>query len=388
LVAGSLVVGQVLVGVTYIVAARDMGPVSLGLVATCFAIGTILATIFDYGLMPYMVREVAAGRITVLRARALVRTKRRFIPLLVTPTTVACLLIMPEPLDGAVMGMVGWLIWEAQTGGSLLRARDLFARAVTAQLAGRALGLAVTIVLMIPRPPEQALVIGLASSFALEALINHGCIGRTRTCPARPRVLLEAQRRSLSFGLVSLAAIGQQLDTPLVTAGGGAVASGMYAGAARLLGPLLFLSSSLALVGPSWLAGAQLDPDKLRREERRIRWLTFYLCICPILAAMAGPFVIPLLLGDQFAASGAVFSILAVGAMLSTLSQGLALVLQNRGAEKVVGRAISAGLILGLVVTYVAAVVGGPIWAALGFVVSQLYIITRLGVAVRARRSG
>lgn len=382
-VAGSLAFGQVLVGLTYVVAARSMSPAGLGLVATCFAISTIASTVFDLGVTTYLVREVASGELDTAGARALVAAKRRWLPLLVVPTTTAALLIMPSPVEGVVLGLVGWLVWEAQTANALLRARELFTRAASAQLTGRAVGLVTTLGLLLAGPPELALAVGLAISFLAEALIDRAFLGGVHAARAGARELWSVQRASVSFGLAALAGIGQQLDTPLVTTGGGLTAGGIYAGAGRLLGPLLFLSSSMALVGAPWLARARNDAAALRVEERRISKLALVLCLGPLLAAAVGPWLIPVLLGAAYAASGLAFSVLAVGAAFSTVNQGMAIVLQNRGAERAVGVGIGVGLVLGLATTYVLAVLGGPVWAAAGFSVSQFYIVAHLWVAKR-----
>ncbi|MGY1769947.1 lipopolysaccharide biosynthesis protein [Blastococcus sp. SYSU D00813] len=382
-VAASLAAGQVLIGLTYVVAARGIGPAGLGLVATCFALGSIGATVFDAGLIGYLVREVAADRVTLARGRAWCSAKRRAVPLLLVPDVVACVLIAPGLVEGLVLGLVGWAVWEAQTANALLRSQERFSRAAWAQLAGRATGLVVTVVLVVAGAPELGLAIGLVASFVVEAGLDRVFLGRAPEAAAGFGETLAVHRRSLSFGVVSLAAIGQQLDTPLATAGGGATVGGIYAGAGRLLGPLLFLSSSLALVGAPWLARAGKDPEALRREERRIGLLSLALTLGPLVAALIGPLLIPWILGDEFADSGPTFAVLAVGAAFSTVNQGMATVLQNRGAERAVGTAVGIGLCLGLVVTYVLAAVAGPVEAAAGFTLSQLYILGHLLVAKR-----
>lgn len=387
-VAGALAVGQVLVGLTYVLAARNMEPAGLGLVATCFAIGTISATVFDLGLTNLLVRDVAGNQVSMQRARALVSAKRRITPLLFVPTIAACLLIMPSWVEGVTLGLVGLLIWEAQTANSLLRALEKFSKAATAQLTGRLVGLLTTIGLLFVVDPELALSVGLVVSFAAEALIGRVFLGPSRTTAAPVREMVAVHRQSVSFGLVSLSAAGQQLDTPLVALGGGVAAGGIYAGAGRLLGPLLFLSSALALVGAPWLARARHDPEALRNEERRVGRFALVLAAAPLSAAALGPFVIPWILGPQYNGSGAAFSLLAIGGAFSTISQGMATILQNRGAERSVGTAISIGLILGLVATFALAVAGGAVWAAAGYTLSQVYIVGHLTARLRrVRRS-
>jgi len=382
-VAGSLMLGQLVLGLTYVFAARSMGPASLGLVATCFAIGAIGSTVFDLGLTSYQVREIAAGHLSMVRARSLTGAKRRAVPILVVPSMVASVLIMPAPLEGVVLGLAGWAVWEAQTANSLLRAMEKFSKAASAQLVGRLTGLVSTVALLFVGRPELALSLGLVGGFLTEALLDRVFLGANPARPTSQSDLLAVQRRTVSFGLVALAGVGQQLDTPVVTAGGGAATGGIYAGAGRLLGPLLFLSTSLALVGPPWLARAQHDPEALRAEERRIRRVALVLCLGPLLAATVGPVLIPWILGAAFVESGWAFSTLAIGAAFSTINQGMAIILQNRGHERSVGRAIGIGLISGLVTSYLLAAAGGPVWAAVGFTVSQLYILSHLCVTMR-----
>ena len=385
-VAGSLVLGQFVLGLTYVFAARSMGPASLGLVATCFAIGTIASTVFDLGLTSYQVREIASGQLSMVRARSLTGAKRRAALILVVPSTVASVLIMHTPAEGMVLGLTGWAVWEAQTANSLLRALEKFSKAASGQLTGRVTGFVTTVAILSVGRPELALSIGLVSSFVAEALIDRIFLGSNPARPASQREMLAIHRRTMSFGLVSLAGMGQQLDTPVVTAGGGAATGGIYAGAGRLLGPLLFMSTSLALVGTPWLARARHDPEALRTEERRILRAALMLCSCPLVAATVGPVLIPWILGKAFVESGSAFSVLAVGAAFSTVNQAIAIVLQNRGHERSVGHAISIGLILGLVASYLLAEAGGPVWAAAGFTVSQLFILANLSATMRRTR--
>ena len=121
----------------------------------------------------------------------------------------------------------------------------------------------------------------------------------------------------------------------------------------------------------------------LRAEERRIGRVALLLALAPLAAAAVGPALIPLILGSQYQETGPTFSVLAIGAALSTISQGAAITLQNRGAERTVGTAISIGLVLGLVATFLLAIAGGPVWAAVGFVLSQTWIVIHLKIALR-----
>ncbi|GAA1860981.1 hypothetical protein GCM10009836_46400 [Pseudonocardia ailaonensis] len=388
-VAGSLVLGQLFVGLTYIVAARGLTPAELGVIATCTAIGTIACTVFDAGLNNLLVREVAAGDLTALDARAYVRTKRRLLPVMLVPTVVACLLIESNHVTGALLGLLGAAVWEAQTANSLLRAGHRFGPAATSQIVGRGVGLVLVLVLVLIGAPELGLVIGLLASFALEAAIDRVLLGAPGTPARTQREALPLYREGIGYGLISLAATSQQLDTPLVALGGGAASAGLYAAAGRLINPLSFFANALGLVGSPWLADARRDPERLLAEERRFLRISAVLCLAPLVAAAVGPFVIPFLLGEAYRTSAAVFVVLALGSAVASMNQPLGIVAQNRGRQRTVALAVGIGVGIGLLATYALGAWGGAVWAAVGFLVSQAYILVHLWLVVRGlRRDG
>lgn len=385
-VAGSLVLGQVIIGVAYVVVARALSPAMLGVIATSVAVAAIAATVFDAGLTDFTVREVASGHLEMAEARGLVRTKRRLAVLLVLPVAGVSLVITPTPVLGAILGLLAFATWEAVAANGLLRAQERFARAATGQLVGRGTGLVVVVALQAALP-VYALPVGLLVAYVVEAAVGRVSLGRARAPARRQREVWGLYRQGVGYGLTSLAASAQQLATPLVAAGGGAASAGLYAAAARLLGPLGFLPTSLALVGSPWLATAKHDPVALRGEERRILRVAAVACVAPLVVAAAGPYLIPLLLGEQYRASGTVFLILAIGSVFSTANQPLAVILQNRGFQQRVAAAVGIGLGVGLAATFFLAVAGGAVLAAVGFTVSQIYILTHLGATVVRTRA-
>ncbi|GAA4855351.1 hypothetical protein GCM10023201_57020 [Actinomycetospora corticicola] len=390
-VAGALVLGQVVLGLTFVVGARSMPPTTLGLIATCAAIGQVAATVVDFGLINYLVRETASGRVTTAHARALTAAKRPWaLAVLLVVGGGSSLLLAPDPVAGLLLTFVGAGVWEAQNANGLLRAQERFAQASTGQILGRVGGLVVVAVLAFVGAGTIALAAAIPASFVLEAILDRVFLGRgdgrRRGATAE---IVAAHRESVGFGLATLAVSAQQLDTPLATAGGGAYEGGLYAAGGRLIGPLNFLANSIGLVAGPWLARAGTDPAALRVEERRVLRVSVALCVAPLLLAVVGPPLIPLLLGEQYASSGTVFAVLAVGAVIVTLNQPFAVILQNRGRPQVVAVGIAIGLGVGLVATFVFALFGGAVWAAVGYVVSQLVIFGILGLAARrARRDG
>ena len=389
-VAGALVVGQLVLGVTYVVGARAISPATLGLIATCAAIGQVAATVVDLGMINYLVRETAAGRIDVARARAVVAGKRPWALLVLLLVGIGTSALLAPTVGSAVLlAVVGVGMYEAQTANGLLRAQERFAKASTGQLSGRVGGLAVAFVLAFSGVGEVALAAAIPASFLLEAVIDRVFLGGAGERRRPTSELVGHHRESVGFGLANLAASAQQLDTPLVTAGAGAFQAGLYAAGGRLLGPLTFLANSLGMVAAPWLARAGTDEAALRVEERRVLRVGAALCAAPLIAAVAGPPLIPLLLGQEYASSGTVFAILAIGAAVVTLNQPFAVIAQNRGRQQAVAVGIAVGLAFGLVATYVLSSLGGAVWAAIGYVVSQLIIFVLLGLAARrARRDG
>jgi O-antigen/teichoic acid export membrane protein len=389
-VAGALVVGQLVLGVTYVVGARSIPPATLGLVATCAAIGQVAAVVVDLGLINYLVREVAAGRVDDGRARAVLAAKRPWaLAALLVVGLATSLLLAPDVVSAVLLAFVGVGVWEAQNANGLLRARERFVRASTGQLVGRLGGLVVAVVLAVAGTGTLALAAALPASFLLEALLDRMFLGRSAEPRRRLAELVGHHRESLGFGLANLAASAQQLDTPLVTAGAGAFQAGLYAAGGRLLGPLTFLANSLGLVASPWLARAGADEAALRGEERRVLRVGAALCLAPLVAAVVGPPLIPLLLGPDYARSGTVFAILAIGAAVVTLNQPFAVIAQNRGRQRAVAVGIATGLAIGLLATLVLSWWGGAVWAAVGYVISQVVIFVLLGLAARrARRDG
>ncbi|MDD7942856.1 oligosaccharide flippase family protein [Actinomycetospora lutea] len=387
-VAGALAAGQLIVGLIYLVGARAITPATLGLIATCVAVATIGSTVFDAGLTALLIREVAAGALERQRAAAIVGAKRRWTPVLALATFPACLAIAPTVATGLLLGCLGVVMWEAQTGNGLLRARERFTLAATAQVSGRAVGLAVVALMVAVEHPDLALPLALVAAFLLEAVLARVFLGARSARPTSQREAAPYYRAAISYGLASLAASAQQLDTPLVALGAGAAGAGLYAAAGRLLGPLGFLATSLGLVAAPWLARARRDELSLRHEERRVFRIAWLLAAAPLGAALVGPPLLPVLLGPEYAASGVVLSVLALGSVVSTLNQPMSIILQNRGRQGITAIAISIGLGIGLVATLVLATVGGAVGAAIGFGLSQVYILIHLALAVRSVRLG
>jgi O-antigen/teichoic acid export membrane protein len=168
-----------------------------------------------------------------------------------------------------------------------------------------------------------------------------------------------------------MAALAQQLDTPLVTLGAGTYVTGIYAAASRLLNPLTFPATALGQAAIPSLGEQLGDPDSLLKAERKLLSLAAAVALVPLAGALAGFLLIPILLGPDYRQTAGVFAVLAIGAVFSSLNICLATILQNRGGQALVARSIAACIAFGLLWTPILAWVGGAVAAAVGFVIAQ-----------------
>jgi O-antigen/teichoic acid export membrane protein len=387
-VAGGSAIAQLLSGIAYVIAARTLGPARFGTYASGIAIATVTTVTFDFGLGALIVREVAARRLTQRVARVALDSKRALALVVVAPLAIALIVIVHDVVSAIALSLMFLASWEALMANALLRSEERFAAGIAGQVGGRGVGLAVVWVLAVALSSEAALPIGLCVGFALEATVDRVLL---RSRPRRPRgwdSWWSLQIEASSYGFAALGAAGQQMDTPLVALGGGSVSAGLYAAAGRLLGPLGFLSSALGSVAAPWLARAHIDASSLRREERKVASIALCLAVAPLCAALAGPLVIPVILGPRYRSSGVVLAVLAGGSVLSTLNQSTAAMVQNRRSQGWVAISIALGLLTGLIATYFFARIGGAIAAAWGYTISQLIMLLLLQARLRSLRHG
>jgi O-antigen/teichoic acid export membrane protein len=383
--AAALAFSQILVGVAYVIAARSLGPSRFGSYTTAIALSMAAVALFDFGLSGFIVRELASERLTVGAVAVALRHKRHLAWSVVVPVSAAAFVILHNAAAAVSIGLAFVATWEAQTLNGLLRSRHRFVAGSVGQIAGRTVVLGVVAGFAATGGNEALLAVGLLSGWAIEAATDRVLLGGIT--PTRPAAsLMRLQRRAVSYGLTSLAASAQQLDTPLVAIGGGVVSAGLYAAAARLLGPLGVLSQSLSGVAGPWLARSQDSEALLRQEERRVWIVTWVVALVPLLATVAGPVLLPRILGRSYAASGRVVGILAIGCVVSALNQGAAVMLQGRLAQRWVAVGVAIGLAVGLGATLWFSSLGGAVGAAWGFTVSQLVILALLHMRLRRLR--
>jgi O-antigen/teichoic acid export membrane protein len=388
-VAATLALAQSATGAVFVISARHIGPREFGRYSVALSLLAIVVIAFDFGLSALTVRQVAAGRWTAVEARQLVAQKRRWILPPAVLLAGGCYLYLGSFGASLVIAVAFFALWEGLASSSLLRSVGKFMITNVSLLIGRTSSVAIVLLGTLFNAGGLGLLASIASGYAIEALLNIAALRRLGYRSQERHSGLRfwtSQRAASSFGFTSLSAVAQQLDTPLVAAGGGAVNAGLYAAAGRLLGPLGFMSTAFSSVAVPWLAGASTSRERLRWEERRAQRLAFVLCAGPVLVLIGGPLVLPAILGARFATSADALRILAFGSVFSTLNQAPAAMLQIRGYPRWVATSIASGLSLGLLATYLLARVGGAVDAAWGFTVSQVTILALLSIRLRVVR--
>jgi O-antigen/teichoic acid export membrane protein len=183
----------------------------------------------------------------------------------------------------------------------------------------------------------------------------------------------------------------QNLDVAIVGWLANPTAAGILAGPSRLTGPLGVLAGSVSSV--LLVQRRHLGPDRAGMPTpatiSRIALATGLftaLCVSPLLIFPAQ--VMTLLLGSEFAASGDVARLTAVGVCMSAVSQPLAADLQAGGRYTTVGMIILSGGALGIATVMATAPEMGALGGGVGVLVTQTIVLGALVMVRRSRHQG
>jgi O-antigen/teichoic acid export membrane protein len=358
-----------------------------GRYAAAIALITVICGLFDFGLANWFLREIAAGRRTVAEFEATRRTKARVAPGVAVVVGLLAAGIVRDPLGGVGLAVAFLGMWQATSLNAQLRASGRFAVGIAGQVLGRGAGLAAVAIGLAADGRQYVLGVALAVGWSVEWFVDWF---RSRNAESVVNVhapIGKFQRSAIPYGWTSMAALAQQLDTPLVTIGAGTYATGIYAAASRLLNPLTFPATALGQAAIPSLGQQLGDRDVLLKSERRILRLAALAALVPLAGALLGFWLIPLLLGPDYRQTAGVFAVLAIGGVFRSLNVSLATVIQNRGGQASVARSVAACIFVGLLCTLVLAWVGGAVAAGVGFVITQSLLFAVFVWRLRASRS-
>lgn len=233
---------------------------------------------------------------------------------------------LPPLVFGLGMAALPFLVWE-QYGSSLLTAVGQLSIYNRAQLVGRTLGLVVTVVLVI------ALGLGVAGAL-VAILLGQACValaGARRLimlAGGRLRVSGATARSLLSGGVkLHLNAVGTFLFTNasvlLVQYYRGATETGYFQVAVQLMSIALIVphGASMVLYGEV----ARDGPDGAWAVNKRVLLLTAAaMAGFGAVGAMLAPWLLPLVLGDEFRPAVPIFQLLALAVVGQTCGMVMA----------------------------------------------------------------
>lgn len=367
------------------IAARRLGPESLGAanyalgVGLYFAIpanfGITIMGIRDVGREPERAREIAAE---VLGVRLVLSATLALAMLALTPVLAfddQTRMVMPIAAATVLVGGVGaeWLLLGRQrmvgVGVGRLVGQLAYGAAIIAFVRGDGNGAVLFC----------AFTMG---SIALTAVLNQIAV---RDEIGRPRVCLDLSRLrrravdAVPFG-VSVVAIQIyfSIDSIMLGVLSGAEAVGQYTVAYKiplaLYGVLGLWSASLYPQAARLVMDA---PEQLRDQVDAFTTLGIGLAL-PLAAgaAVLGTALIPVLFGTDFAAGGTPFVLLSCALALAIVAVGFSAVLAAGGDERRYALGVSLGAALNIAINVVAIPLYGTTGAAAATVASELLVVT------------
>ncbi len=294
---------------TFVVMARVLGPAQFGVVMLWLSVATLLALVANYGLTPFLLREIGAAPERASQVMAEVLSAKLLLTLFILAIAVAALPL----LDGSVRA-VFLLLLGAQLADALteflnvgFRATNRFAHET--RIASLAVLLQFGIVTGLLWWQASALMAAAAFLLSRLAVLLVTWLAQRRYFAAlRPAAPAQAWARlcatrsyAVDFALQSL--LGQ-IDSVVLNHFVGTAAVGVYQAGMRLFNGGAQAAGVLANVFlPRAAAAAEAKDDgrSLRRESSRVQWafvgfgLVFGLALC----GLAEPLV-RLLFGAQY----------------------------------------------------------------------------------------
>lgn len=328
---------------TFVVMARVLGPTQFGVVMLWLSVSTLLALLANYGLTPYVLREIGAAPETAPQVMAEVLSAKLLLTLVVLVVALAAL-----PLLAVDSRIVFLLLLGAQLADALtdflnvgFRATNRFADETRIASLAVLLQFAIVSLLLWWLPsPTMAAASFLLSRLAVLLFTWHA--QRRYFAQLRPAALRLAWARILAtrsyavdFGLQSL--LGQ-VDSVVLNHFVGPAAVGLYQAGMRLFNGGAQAAGVLANVFlPRAAAAAQVQDSgaSLRRESVRVQWafvgvgLVFGLALC----SLAEPLV-NLLFGVQYAALASVLPWFGLLFFVRFFASSWGVLLTSAGAQR------------------------------------------------------
>ncbi len=380
--AGASGCAQVLVALMYILAARDSEPEILGLAVSAIALGTAAVGFIDFGTNSLWVREIAAGRVASTAIGRRIAGKIGVTVALSAVWAAASALIAPEAKLWISAPIVLALLLSQTTQVPL--------RAATR-------GRTVAILILLDRVVASVLFLaleglGVAGADALWVALTAGSLTSAVLCwavtPVAIRPRLRGQpwanpwRGASSFGIAGLATSAQAMDVTLLTTVAGPHAAGVYGAVGRWTQPMMLLASAFSAAAAPFVASSGELAESWRRLRKAL-WMPALSVLGAVVVGLSAPLLVDLLLGERYKGSAVVLQILAAVAVLSILSQPMAMALQFLGHARIVAIAMSTAVALQLVLIFILGRELGAVGAAVSSLCAQVTVFIILITSAR-----
>lgn len=367
LLLGSRVTASLLQAVLFAVLARSVSPAVFGLVAAVTGVVGVVLVATGAGMGTLVSRAHARGRADEVASAV------RLTWVSGLATAAACVLVLG---GWAALAQVPAALAVVAVALTVERTTDAALNVPIAE--GRVL------VSGWPVLARRAIAVGLllgglaagwdalwvyAGAMLVGALVAQAMTRRAVPLTGRPTLpWRELVRAGAPYMWNTLAAQSRMLDAAVVAAVLTPAAAGAYAAASKLVQPVLLVPQTIAsLVLPR---AARVDATASRRMVRPLLLAGVASLVAVVPLALVAPWLLTLVMGEQYASSADTFRALLVGMPFVALSAPLAAILQGQDRARLAATIGIGFAVLLLVGVAVGAAVAGPVGAAAGLSVS------------------
>ena len=379
---------------TYVLAARALGPSVFGLLSSAIGVAILVAGFGDFGINGWAIRALARNPSSLELFRQTLTAKLTLASLLALAWVAISLTILGRSsLELPVALLSGYLLSQVVAGTLTVPFRAAENMTVVSIVGAVEKAVALGMWLAMQRhggyPPEMMLPIALLAGGGASVVCALVLIPRHLLAIAAPslRQVLELWRSSYSFGMVGVSAGILRADVAVVSAIAGPYASGVYAAPARLTTFLVVIPASFSAAVFPRIARASADGTSRRPEIISAAAMLALMVLMLGALAIAAPVLVTLALGPAYSSSVLVFRIYLLVVLINAANQPLLALLQAEGYEHYAGRVVVASAVVGLLTIAAGAYIGGAAGAAAGAVLLQLLqVLMFVSKAVRRPR--
>lgn len=372
---GSSALGQLVVLVTYAIAARRLGPSDFGAIAVAIGWGLTAGALSDLGVSGYCVRQVANGSMSLRQAAQRLAGRSAWVSL-----AAAIAIVVAQAIDSQLVVAAALLAAVSVLEQSMqapLRALGMSERAALSSVVDRAVvGAAFWILLSLPGISAAGCLVASLITGSLAGSVAAACLippaARTLGRPTR-----NPWRGAGGFGVFQLALTVQSLDIPLVSAFGGSAAAGLYSAVSRGSLPASTIADAFSGAALPLFARAK-HLREAWEAVRRSTWLLYMAAVGTMVMIIFASPLTTLVFGSRYRAGASTLVLMGLGALVVLANQPIATFLMAHGRE----RSVAKWVVVWVTIQLILVCVGSPKWGALAGGLGYLCFQLGLGLSV------